>query len=115
MRMIYKMLLPGLLAISTISLVACVHGRPPEVPLNATLVSEGDRAAAFTATQSGTVYVYDANADRIVYSGRISPNQTINVDQAHDKITLSGNTVFEKGLNKNNIYRIYFLPGLSPM
>lgn len=115
MKIIHNLLLPGLLVLTVSTLAACMHGRPAEVPLSATLVAEGDRATAFTATQNGTVYVYDADEDRIAYTGRVSPNQTLNVDREHDKITLNGTTVSEKGLKSNNIYRIYFLPGLSPM
>lgn len=110
-----KLLLPGLLTIALSGLAACVHGRPSEVPASATLVAAGDKETSFTSPRSGTIYIYDAIDDRIVYSGHVLRGQSVEVDREHDKITLDGRTVFEKGLKKANTHRIYFLPDVSAL
>jgi hypothetical protein len=57
-----------------------------------------------------TIWVYDVNSDRIIYSGGLAGNQSVSVDPVANQITVDGRIVFDKGLNNGDQVRIYFQP-----
>ena len=92
----------------------CQHDRHSQIPADATLMSEGDRSLTFRATESGTVYVYNRNDDKMVYSGDIARGETLSVDADKNRITLDGRTVLEKGVDRNETLRVFFKPNVLP-
>jgi len=88
----------------------CMHERSAAIPADATLQTEGQKELTFRATEPGTVYVYNRNDDKIVYSGDMQRGETISIDPDKDHITLDGRTVLEKGLDRNETLRIFFKP-----
>ncbi|CAN5336003.1 hypothetical protein BH09PLA1_BH09PLA1_13800 [soil metagenome] len=90
----------------------CMHDRTPKIPPDATLMTEGQKSLAFRAPESGTVYVYNRNNDKIVYSGVLERGQAIEVAPERNRITIEGRTVLEKGLDQFEAHRIFFKPDI---
>ena len=79
-----------------------------QVPPGAQLLLQGDRQLAYTAQRDGTVFVYDASDETLLYSGQIEKGQTIAIDPDEDKIMLDNRLVLEKDIHAGNRHRIYF-------
>jgi hypothetical protein len=92
----------------------CQHDRHSQIPADATLMTEGDKSLSFRANESGTVYVYNRNDDKMVYSGDIGRGETLSVDSPNNRITLDGRTVLEKGVDRNETLRVFFKPNVLP-
>lgn len=90
----------------------CMHDRSSAIPPDATLQTEGQKQLAFRAIEPGTVYVYNRNDDKMVYSGDLRRGETIAIDSDKNRITLDGRTVLEKGLDQNETLRIFFKPNV---
>src|SRR3954466_15665646 len=89
-------------------LVGCAAERNDAVPASAHQMTEGNGRVAFTAPRSGTVYVFDRNDDRVIYSGAVARAAMVVVAPDRDKGTVGDKTVNEKGLHRGNQYRIFF-------
>src|SRR4051794_40779252 len=90
----------------------CMHERSPAIPSDATLQTEGEKQLTFRATEPGTVYVYNRNDDKIVYSGEMRRGETLAIDPAKNHVTLDGRPVLEKGLDQNETLRVFFKPSV---
>lgn len=89
-------------------LAGCENDHPANVPENAMLSSEGNGVLTATATHDGTVYLYDINADRVVYSGAVARGQVVTINTDQNKITVDGQVRADRILNQWNKHRIYF-------
>jgi hypothetical protein len=98
---------PASVAMFLVILLGCAADRD-QIPPNATPVSSGNGQVTYTATTPGTVWVYDAGSDRIVYSGPLGMNQVISIDPQANQVTIDGRIVFDKGLH-SNLHKIFFL------
>jgi hypothetical protein len=82
-----------------------------EIPTSASRVDEGNGPRlTYSPRRDGTLYVYDADDDRVVYSGGVRADDRFSLDPA-DRATVNGRTVLGTNLNPNHRYRIYFDPG----
>jgi hypothetical protein len=99
---------PILCALGMFVMVGCESDRMTNIPPSATVSASGNMQLTYTAPQTGTIWVYDVNSDRIIYSGPIGANQSVVVDPSANQITLDGRVVFDKGLNGGDQNRIYF-------
>jgi hypothetical protein len=89
----------------------CAAERPEEVPGDAIEVSAGSRALSYRAPSDGRIWVIDSDDDnKVIYSGKIDRGDEIRVDMDRNRISLDGDTVFEKDLRSGNQHRIYFDP-----
>jgi hypothetical protein len=78
-----------------------------EIPRDAVLVENGPGGdIAYRASRDGTVYVYDADADLVVYSGHLHDGERLEVGR--DRGTINGKTIFERDLKDRHNYRVYF-------
>ena len=93
-------------------LSGCMHERHEAIPVDAALQTEGQRELTFRATEPGTVYVYNRNDDKMVYSGEMRGGETLAIDPTQDRVTLGGRTVLDKGLDRNDTLRIFFKPSV---
>lgn len=93
-------------------LSGCMHERHEAIPADATLQTEGQRELTFRATEPGTVYVYNRNDDKMVYSGDMRSGETIAIDPPQNRVTLDGRTVLDTGLDRNDTLRIFFKPNV---
>lgn len=101
------LVIPLSLAILLAILGGCATDRD-QIPPSASVVSSGNDHITYTAPDDGTVWVYDAGSDRIIYSGAVRMNQSISVDLHGNKITIDGRVVYDKGLS-GNLHKIYFM------
>ena len=85
-----------------------------EIPRTATRVDEGDAARLnYTPTRDGTLYVYDADDDRVVLSTRVRRDERFVLDTDANRATIDGRTVLGTGLSARHRYRLYFDRGLA--
>jgi hypothetical protein len=107
------LVIPLSLAVLLAILGGCANDNG-QIPPSASVVSSGNDHVTYTAPNDGTVWVYDAGSDRIIYSGALRMNQSISVDVHNNKITIDGRTVYDQGLN-GNLHKIYFMsPAQAP-
>lgn len=83
---------------------------PQQVPPNARLLVQGDQMLSYTATQKGTVYVYDSSDETLLYSGEVDKGQAISIDPEEDQIMIDNRLAVEKDIHAGNRHRIYFVP-----
>lgn len=95
-------------------MVGCMNERHPQIPADATLMTEGQKSLTFRATEPGTVYVYNRNDNKMVYSGEMEGGQSLSVDPERNRITIDGRTVLEKGLDNNQTLRVFYKPSTIP-
>jgi hypothetical protein len=80
-----------------------------EVPTTATRVDEGDAARlTYSPTRDGTLYVYDADDDRVILSTRVRRDERFVLDTDANRATIDGRTVLGTGLSARHRYRLYF-------
>jgi hypothetical protein len=105
-----KRLLAGatLLAGITFGVAGCAQDHSKDIPADAMMMSEGTGSVSARPSHDGTVYVYDASADRIVYQGKVEKGQLVRLDTETRKLTLDGDTLTEKGIDGGHRHKIYF-------
>ena len=85
-----------------------------EIPTTATRVDEGDAARlSYSPTRDGTLYVYDADDDRVVLSTRVRRDERFVLDTDANRATIDGRTVLGTGLSARHRYRLYFDRGVA--
>lgn len=88
----------------------CAQERHPVVPATAMLGAEGEKRLTYTTNGPGTLYVYDDEADRLLYSGDVSGERQITVDPERNEISVDGALVQDKTLTRGRTHRIFFQP-----
>jgi hypothetical protein len=83
---------------------------PAGVPERAALAVESPGALTFVAPASGTAYLRDVPADRIVYRADLRPGQRLAFDPKADQSTLDYQPVQTEGLRRDATYQLYFKP-----
>jgi len=96
------------LCFAAILVVGCENEHPANIPGDAMLNSEGNGLLAATAPHDGTVYIYDVNGDRVVYSGAVAKGQVVTLNTDQNKITVDGQVRADRILNQSDKHRIYF-------
>jgi hypothetical protein len=88
----------------------CASDRNSAVPASAIMRSEGngDSVSATADPGGGTVYVYDATDQKMIYSGEIHSGQVVTVSSKDDNVTIDGRVVQQKGIHAGHKYRIFF-------
>ena len=83
-----------------------------EIPTSANRVDEGSGPRlTYSPRRDGTIYVYDADDDRVIYSGGVRADDRFAMDPADNRATVNNRTVLGAKLNPNHRYRIYFDAG----
>ena len=81
-----------------------------QVPPGASMSVQGDQDLSYKAPRDGEVYVYDASARKLLYSGHIEKGQVLSIDPDKDKIMIDSKLALEKDIHAGNRHRIYFEP-----
>ena len=89
------------------------HARVPPVapatlPPEATLMTTGDANLRFKPTTDGRVFIYDREADKLLYQGQVSRGEVVEVDSRNNRILIGGNTASELNLRPGHDKEIYF-------
>ena len=88
--------------------MGCENDHPANIPTNAMLSSEGNGILTATAPHDGTVYIYDVNGDRMVYSGAVAKGQVVTINTDQNKVTVDGQVKADRILAQWDKHRIYF-------
>jgi hypothetical protein len=91
-------------------MVGCAPQRGAEaVPPSAQLLASGENGMLTATPQvAGTVYVYDATSNRLIYSGQVQAGDKIVVDPGASLVTINAVTVSEPHLFADHEYMIKF-------
>ena len=81
------------------------------IPPQAEQVAESRNSIEYIASQPGTVYVYDRNANQVVSQFHMEESQRLLVSGEAGRVTLGGNEmVVMNPLRRNRVYTVYLLP-----
>ena len=86
------------------------EARPEFIPSTAQIMDSGNGAMHYTASDDGTVYVYDQPANKLVWSGKVRKGEAVDVDPIKNQVMAHGNIVTMKTLNNGDRNDIYFVP-----
>lgn len=111
MNRLQHWLVPGVAGIALMGLVGCAAERPENVPKSAAMTADGRERIAWTATDTGQVWVTDEAANAIVYSGRVNRGDRLVVDTVEDMVSVNGVAVVTRDLPLRD-HRVYFEPGI---
>lgn len=79
-----------------------------DIPAEADLVAEGNKRLAYEVPDDGVVYVYDDDANRLIYTGRVARGQMIAIDTKDDDILVDGRRATEWDLDPDHRLQIYY-------
>ena len=99
-------------------LSACGPDRnlPENIPDGSMILEMGKKHLTARASHSGEIYVYDASAKKVVYSGPVKAGDNIRVDTAlKDQVMINGKVVAQPELDDSHKYTIYFTERPEPM
>ena len=99
-----------LLIVPLLLVVGCMSERSSQIPGDAGIFNEGNGVLSFTASAPGTVYVYNRNTDKVIYSGPMDRGQNLTVDPDKERITVDGRTVTERDMKGGDTRRVFFKP-----
>src|SRR6476661_7450206 len=80
-------------AMLALGVTACENQHPDTVPGSAQLMQAGNRDVVFTAPQRGMAFVYDKQANHLIWSGEVSKGKQIKVDPMKNEVTVDGMVV----------------------
>ena len=82
---------------------------PREIPSSAVRVERGKgQRLVYTPSDDGTVYVYNADTSKLIYSGRLNDGERFVLDPTENEATIDGRRVLGADLKKNQRYYLYF-------
>ena len=82
-----------------------------EVPTTAQRVDSAAGAAGaldYETSRDGVMYVYDEDADRVVFVGRMRDRERFRLDPEGGRALINSKTVYRGDLNPRHRYRLYF-------
>ena len=80
-----------------------------EIPPGATAVEGGEGSRLeYEPSRDGVIYVYDADADQVVFVGRIRDRERFRLDPDGGRALINSRTVMRSDLNPRHRYRLYF-------
>lgn len=80
------------------------------IPPAATQVAEGPSQLTYTPEESGQIYLYNVNNDRVIGRFFLRRGQYFAMDGIAGRATIDGNEVRIGETPKNSTYQIFFLP-----
>jgi hypothetical protein len=82
-----------------------------EVPRDARRVDLGDGPrVTYHADRGGRVYLYDVDADRVIYSDKVRRGDEVVADPDRGSLELNDRRLSDITLPARHAYRMYFLP-----
>jgi hypothetical protein len=80
-----------------------------KIPTGARILDQGKGALKARTRDPGTIYLYDVDDQRIVWSGRVHSGQDFAVDPDNDRAVLDSEPVYRQNLERTHTHRIYFI------
>jgi hypothetical protein len=92
-----------------IGIQGCAHDRADEIPASASEISTGTETVTATAPHDGMLYIWDQNANKMLYTGRAEKGDTVRVDAKHNKIYMNDKLVTKRDdLINDHHYKVFF-------
>jgi hypothetical protein len=81
------------------------------VPRNARRIdsAQGSSEMMYTARRDATIYVYDADADKVVYTGSLQDGDRFVLDPNDNLALINGKKVLDRDLKSRHVFRLYVL------
>ena len=108
MSIVRTVLACGVVVLALAAVEGCTATGKSAIPAGADEVDSGRGELRYEAQRDGKVWVYDAETDKMVYTGPIRDGDRVVVDPDRNLITVGGETVSEQPLIRDHKYRIYF-------
>lgn len=99
----------------SLAVAGCEVERPSTIPSSAQMMGSGNRIINFTAPSDGMTYIFDKSGQRLVWSGRVTKGQSIDVDPQRNQITVGGSVMADRILNATSQHVIFFDPSPMPV
>ncbi|MDB5288787.1 MAG: hypothetical protein JWL69_28 [Phycisphaerales bacterium] len=68
----------------------------------------GRDSVTYRPDRNGTLYVWDADENRLIWSGRIDRNQRFTLDPSGNIVSLDGQRVVDRSMSPQHSYKLYF-------
>ncbi|MDB5299051.1 MAG: hypothetical protein JWO87_714 [Phycisphaerales bacterium] len=68
----------------------------------------GRDSVTYRPDRNGTLYVYDTDDNRLIWSGRVERDQRFTLDPAANNVSLDGQRVVDRSMSPRHSYRLYF-------
>jgi hypothetical protein len=88
----------------------CASRGKQSIAEGAHLVKSGSGTVDYTARSAGTVYVLDADQNRLIALGGMHPGQTARTDAARGAVLIDDKVITQHPIADNRHYQIYFRP-----
>ena len=98
----------GLLVLTLSAGPGCSQTGKSVIPAGASEVESGRGELMYEAVRDGRVWVYDAETNKMAYTGPVRDGDRVRVNTQTNQITVGGQTVSEQPLIRDHEYRIYF-------
>jgi hypothetical protein len=83
---------------------------PQNIPLNAREIGEAKEMVSYTAPDDGTIYVQDATAHKLIYSGQVKKGQMVSVNAKENQVMVDNQLATKTDLLNDHKYALYFQP-----
>jgi hypothetical protein len=80
-----------------------------KIPSGARILDQGKGSLTARTRAPGTIYLYDVDDQRVVWSGRVHSGQDFSVDLDKDRAVLDSEPVYRQNLERTHTHRIYFI------
>ena len=70
--------------------------------------AQGTSELTYAARRDGTIYVYDVDADQLVYTGTLRDGQRFVLDPDDNLAEIDGRKVLDRDLKSSHRFRLYF-------
>jgi hypothetical protein len=94
-----------------VTFAGCAAQRPPDLPQAASLKAEGSDRVVYTADESGTLYISDADQD-IFWSGTVHSGDRVELDPTTNKLSVNGRVVSNRPVGRID-HKFYVLAGVT--
>lgn len=107
MTALCKFAVVSVAAVACLGVVGC-ESDGGAIPADADMVVEGNKQLTYQAPRDGVVYIYDDDANRLIYTGHVLRGQTISIDTKDDELLVDGRRATEWDLDPDHRLQIYF-------
>ena len=107
MKILQRLIVTAALVLPAAMMTGCsVESRPSGVPSGAERVAVGSDLK-YRVPRRGMVYVYDNTAQAMVYSGRVIPDDRVDIDTRDGDISVNGHEVARRVLVRGREYEVW--------
>ena len=92
------------------ALTGCASRGRASIASGARTVKSGTGTVEYTATRDGSVYLLEADTNRLIGLAGVRAGQTVRVDAEADEFSIGGKVITNRPLGENHRYEILFRP-----